>query len=180
MIRSASTLGAAGLVVFALAAFAPHFAPAPPADAGFAGTVAVKVLEEGESEWRELGAAPVAAGSALGCDINFRGSNSGNRRILVAWRDSQARIPSGWWARISRNIGTVVRANGGLLRSTWEVNTACSKRRRYRFKLIYESNNDGYFNTSDRNYTLYRPSADGWYSGGTTTINLGDLYAPFK
>jgi hypothetical protein len=32
----------------------------------------------------------------------------------------------------------------------------------------------------DPSYDVYRPSATDWYDAGTTTVNLGDLYARFK
>lgn len=140
-------------------------------------SASVEVLEKGDTEWRPLTKAE-AAETSRGCDINFRGSNSGSRAIYVAWGNSQARIPSGWWAKIASGH-TAVRP-GSSLRETREVNTACKRDRRYRFNLTYDSNNDGYIDVNDRAYTLYKPSASGWYKSGVTTIDLGDLYAPFK
>jgi len=136
----------------------------------------VEVLEEGSSEWQPVTA--TAGANRMACDINFRGSNSGSRTIWVDWRESEARIPSGWWARIGPQYATVQPA--GLLRENQTVNTSCKVRRRYRVHLIYDANGDRSGMHEDPSYDLYRPSATDWYDAGTTTVNLGDLYARFK
>jgi hypothetical protein len=138
----------------------------------------VEVLERGDMEWRPL-AETTAAQTSRGCDINFRGSNSGSRTIWVMWRDSQAKITGGWWAKIASGYTAV--SPGSSLRKTQEVSTACKRDRRYRFSLVHDSNNNKYgMEAGDRTYTLYKPSASGWYKGGVTTVDLGDLNAPFK
>lgn len=175
---TARRLGLAGVAVLAAAAVLawsrPHATLPSHAAARPAGPVVrVDVMEEGGG-WRPIRGAVAAKDGALGCAINFRAHNSGPKRIDIYWRGSQARIPSGWWLMIGPNYLVSHVDPGGTLRESNSVSTSCKRRRRYRMSLVYNAG------PSQQKNTLYKPSASTWYASGTTTIDLGDLYAPFK
>ncbi len=100
--------------------------------------------------------------AGAGCDITFRGTNSGPYGITFSHQESRVKVRRGFWKRLGNWYGTA-RA-GGTLTSTVTLDLGCSLARQYRLYFERRSGED---------VTCEYPGNGGWTD--RRSIDLGDL-----
>ncbi|MEE9133502.1 MAG: hypothetical protein V3U13_08075 [Gemmatimonadota bacterium] len=104
--------------------------------------------------------------SGVGCDIDFRASNSGRKSILIDMQNSRVKSSGGWWKEIKK-VSNVNVKSGKTRNFTVKVDLKCAANRDWDFKLK---------RGSDRVTMRYH---QGFGAGPNTRHDLGDLAKQF-
>lgn len=75
-----------------------------------------------------------AGGTAsAGCGITLALYNPTSSSVTVDWRDSDVRVPMGWWSRLGS--GSTVVGAGDTVRHSFTANLDCGWQRQYRLDV---------------------------------------------